>query len=148
MAMFAPMLLMASRGWVARIMRSGRRAWAVDIAAYLAGGLVSIVFVAALLGKDGIGRNVAIYGGDEHGLEGTPFGVAQVAGGVARGLLRRFFRVALIVYRVWMLLLRRRRFVLEERDVPWLFLARRSLVCLCCRWSGMNTSRCSRLFSP
>ncbi len=121
MAVFAPMVLMASRGWEARSEAGLLRAWAKDIAAYLAGGLISIVFVVALLGKDGtIGMwqyTVAL----NLGWKARHSGVPWLLGMFWRDAFVSFSAMALILARIWTL--PKRRFVLEERDVPWLFLA-------------------------
>ena len=121
MAVFAPMVLMASRGWEARCETGLLRAWAKDIAAYLAGGLISIAFVVALLGKDGtVGMwqyTVAL----NLGWKARQSGVPWLLGMFWRDAFVCFSAMALILARVWTL--PKRRFALEERDVPWLFLA-------------------------
>lgn len=121
MAVFAPIVLMASRGWEARSETDRLRAWALDIAAYLAGGLISIVFVVALLGKEGtVGLwqyTVAL----NLGWKARHSGVGWLLGMFWRDAFVGFSALALIFVRVWTL--PKRRFALEDRDVPWLFLA-------------------------
>jgi 4-amino-4-deoxy-L-arabinose transferase-like glycosyltransferase len=121
MAVFAPIVLMASRGWAVRIDPERRRAWASEIGAYLAGGLVSIALVAALLGKDGLEGMWRYTVEMNLGWKARHSGMPRLLAVLRADALVSFSAAALIAYRVWTL--RRRRFVLEERDAPWLFLA-------------------------
>ena len=121
MAMFAPMALMASRGWAARSERERRRGWAADIAAYLAGGAVAILLVAALLGKDGTVGMWRYTVEMNLSWKARHSGVGWLLGILWRDAFVSFAGAGLIAHRIWTL--RNRGFRLEERDVPWLFLA-------------------------
>ncbi len=120
MAMFAPMLLMSSRVWVARSDPARRRAWFLDTAAYLAGGLVSIVFVMALLGQEGSVGMWRYVVEANLGWKARQSGVPTLLGIVWRELFEWFVALALVAYRLGTL--SKRGFALQDRDVPWLFL--------------------------
>ncbi|MEX2264597.1 MAG: glycosyltransferase family 39 protein [Bryobacteraceae bacterium] len=121
MAMFAPAALILARGVVAWNSPPLRRSWLRGTVCYGLGGIAAILFVSALLGTsglDGLWRYVVqmnlAWKGRHSGLReligivwAEPF-VCAVAG-------------AAVLHRCWSVY--RRRFVLDERDVPALFLA-------------------------
>ena len=121
MAVFAPIVIALSRGWeAAGSGRDERRAWALDQAAYLAGGLISIVFVVALLGADGTAGMWRYVVEMNMGWKARQSGLSTLLGTLGRELFVSFCALAFIAWRVWTL--PRRRFLLEDRDTPWLFL--------------------------
>ena len=121
MAMFAPMLLMASRAWDARFDRLRRICLFRDVAAYLAGGAVSILLVVAIMGGQGsldLWRYVVEM---NLGWKARHSGVTTMLGTIWRELFVAFAIVALAGYRIWTL--PKRGFRLEECDAAWLFLS-------------------------
>ncbi len=121
MAMFAPMLVLASRGWDARADRLRRSGFGRDASAYLAGGLVSVLLVVAIMGHQG---NADLWRWAVEmnlGWKARQSGVSTMLGVVWREIFGSLAIVALAGYRIWTL--PKRRYAIEERDVPWLFLA-------------------------
>ncbi|MCC6537146.1 MAG: glycosyltransferase family 39 protein, partial [Bryobacterales bacterium] len=121
MAMFAPVALLASRGWCA--WRSGGRvgAWLRDGAAYIAGGLVSISLLVLLLGPEGSVGLWRFCVELNMGWRARVSGLPTLAGLLRRDLFMALLVGGLIASRLWNL--PRRGFRLEGRDAPWLFFA-------------------------
>lgn len=121
MAMFAPIALLASRGWNVRASWKSVREWLGDIGAYLAGGVVSIVLLTFILGADG---SLGLW---RFCVELNMGWRARVSGWpTLSSLLRRDLFVTLLVGGLVLIRvasLPRRGFRLEGRDAPWLFFA-------------------------
>lgn len=120
MAVFAPIVLMASRGWAARGDRRRLRAWVDDNAAFVGGGVISILFVVAILGRTASIDMWRYCVEMNLGWKARVSGLPTLLGVVWRELFVTFAAVAFAAWRVWTL--PRRSFQLEGRDVPWLFL--------------------------
>lgn len=121
MAMFAPILIMVSRSWVARKDPLRLRAWLVDCSAYVAGGLISIMLLVAILGSAGSTGLWQYCVELNLGWKARVSGVPTLLGILRRDLFVTCLALTLVAQRLWAM--RRRGFILEGRDVPWLFLA-------------------------
>lgn len=121
MAVFAPIALLAMRGASSWSVPGRRRQWLLSVLAYGLGGLASILIVALLLGPaglEGLWRYVVAM---NVGWKAHRSGIREILDMAWGDPFVFTAAVAALLYRGRSLL--RRRFIVEEQDVPALFLA-------------------------